>query len=199
MERVIDGPNDEKMYEKARPKVMHLLKQPTMYNPSLPELVQRIVRENKLGKKFMYRLALRSYGLLNSFAPWNQVSEQEEKILGEALLASAIVNLADDEFAPNTPSEKVYEWATRNLNHWHGQITKWRPRFIICGGTFDAVWKALDKPEWFTASTGMEYFNDREVEGCTYLDAPHPTARYPVAMVHTYLMASAKEISGAIE
>ena len=189
-----DGPNDVKKYLCAHLKVMHLLKQPTKRNPSLPRLVQEIVKAGKLGSMFMVRVARRSYGLLNDFAPSKEVEEKDHAALGQALLATAIVNLADNEFAKSTPPEKVHEWARENRDRWHGQIERWKPKAIVCGGTFDAVWRALGTPAWSTASTGMEYFEDPDVPGCVYLKMSHPTARYPVAMTHTYLMTSAREI-----
>lgn len=122
------------------------------------------------------------------------MNEKDDVALGQALLTSAIVNLADNEFEKSTPVTKVYEWAGGNLDRWHGQIERWKPRAIVCGGTFDAVWGALGEPAWSTASTGMEYFEDPDVPGCVYLEMSHPTARYPVTIAHTYLMTSAREI-----
>jgi len=194
-----DGPN-EKYYE-ASLRVIHLLKQPTKENPSLPDLIKEIVRENKLGKKFMYRVAQRSYGLLNNFEPWKQVCKFESKALGEALLQSGIVNIRHDLCANTTPQDNLVKWANEHIEHWHGQIKNCKPRLVVCGGTFHAVKQAIKQtfkqalqPQEQVASTGMKWFIDPVVEGCIYIDAPHPTARYPVAMVYTYIMTSAREI-----
>ena len=118
----------------------------------------------------------------------------DTQALGSALLMSGIVNLSDNEFSTTTSPDKVEEWAKGNKARWHGQIRKWQPRIVLCGGTFNPVWRALGKPEWDKASTGTEYFLDPSVPGCVYVETPHPSARYPVRMVYTYLMASAGEI-----
>lgn len=188
-----DGPN-EKYYE-ASLRVIHLLKQPTKEKPSLPELIREIVKDNKLGRKFMYRVAQRSYGLLHNFAPWEEVANQNNQILGEALLQSGIVNVVNDQCAKVTPQANLGGWAKQYINRWHGQIRECKPRLVVCGGTFSAIQGAFlqqERPK--IASTGMKWFNDPELNKCTYLDAPHPTARYPLAMVYTYLMVSASEI-----
>lgn len=190
---VADGPNDK--YYEASLKVIHLLKQPTKYNPSLPELIRQIVEHDDLGRRFMYRIAQRSYGLLYDFAPWNEVAKQSFQILGEALLKSGIVNIVDDQWASTTPIAKLGEWAKQYRAHWHGRIKECQPDVVVCGGTFDAVKNVLlEQKNTNAASTGMRWFNDPKVDKCIYLDAPHPTARWPVAMVYTYLMVSAKEI-----
>lgn len=200
MNAVADGPNDPTLWGQASPKVMHLLKQPTKNNlptkenPSLPALVRQLVQHKNIGKKFMYRVALRSYGLLNGFVPWEQAEKATEEALGKALLASAIVNLENIKFAPGTPKDSVSKFAEQKRKRWHGQIERWKPHVIVCGGTFQAVWRAMEKPPYWYASTGMCYFCDPSVSGCVYLAAPHPTARYPLSMVYTYLMVSAKEI-----
>jgi len=188
-----DGPN-EKYYE-ASLRVIHLLKQPTKENPSLPDLIKEIVRENKLGRKFMYRVAQRSYGLLNDFESWKQVCKFESKALGEALLQSGIVNIRHDLCDNTTPQDNLVKWAKEYIERWHGQIKNCKPRLVVCGGTFRTVKQALQQQEQLqVASTGMKWFIDPVVEGCIYIDAPHPTARYPVAMVYTYIMTSAREI-----
>lgn len=203
MNAVADGPNDQTLWGQACPKVMHLLKQPTKNNlptkenPSLPALIQQLVQQKGIGKKFMYRVALRSYGLLNGFVPWEQAEKATDEALGKALLASAIVNLENMKLASDTPKGKVLEFAMDNRERWHGQIRTWKPQVIVCGGTFKPVWQAMQKIQKAPSSrssTGMRYFSDPSVSGCVYLDAPHPTARYPLAMVYTYLMVSAKEI-----
>ena len=195
--RVEDGPNDPDKYRDSSLKIVHLLKQPTEDNPSFPKLVQRIVREDRLGRRFMYRLALRSYGLLHAFAPWEKARENHDEVLGAAFLATAVVNLEKEEIATSTSQDKTDEFARRNLDTWHQQIIDLKPRIVVCGGTFNAAWRALAKPDWCKASTGMEYFRDKQVPcECIYMDAPHPSARYPLAMVHTYLMASARELLG---
>lgn len=200
MNPVEDGPNDQTLWGQASPKVMHLLKQPTRNdlptkeNPSLPALIRQLVQQKGIGKTFMHRLALRSYGLLNGFVPWEQAEKATDDALGKALLASAIVNLENIKVASGTPKDSVSEFARQNHKRWHGQIERWKPHVIVCGGTFEPVSRAMDKPPYRYASTGMRYFCDPTVSGCVYLDAPHPTARYPLSMVYTYLMVSAKEI-----
>ncbi|MCK4276923.1 MAG: hypothetical protein KAX78_10445 [Phycisphaerae bacterium] len=190
---VKDGPVDQDRFSKAPLRIVHLLKQATEFNASFTELIERIVRENRLGKKFMYRLALRSYGLLHGFMSFRETEKVSDKELGESLLQVAIVNLEKIALSRSTSQEDTEKFARDNRERWHGQIQKCRPHLIVCGGTFTAVWRALDKPEWHTASTGMDWFCDREVPSCVYLDMCHPTARYPLGMVHTYLMMSAKE------
>lgn len=197
---VEDGPNDSERYNETSLKIFHLLKQPTQDNDSLPKLVQQVVKANNLGKKFLYRLATRTYGLLNGFEPWETVIEREHEdveglgVLGDALLRSGIVNLKNDSVANSTPKSNVYEWAQSYITRWHGQIEKWKPQLVVCGGTFDAVKNALSPKDVRTASTGMQWFADPKLDNCIYLDAPHPSARYPRRMVHTYLMASAQDI-----
>ena len=194
--KVKDGPNEK--YSEASLKIIHLLKQSTEDNPSLPKLVRQIVDNGNLGRRFMYRIAQRSYGLLHNFASWkevNEVNEQGSQILGQALLKSGIVNIVNDQYASTTPKAKLTEWAEQYRGHWHGKIKECRPDVIICGGTFDAVKNVLLPQKGANvASTGMSWFNDPQVDKCIYLEAPHPTARYPVAMVYTYLMVSAQEI-----
>lgn len=195
MSCVKDGPNNEERYREASLKIIHLLKQPTRDSGSLPELVRGIVRDNKLGRKFMYRVAQRSFGLLNNFAPWKKACDQSDEALGKALLQSGIVNIVNDQCASSTPKSSLFELAEKYKERWYRQIRNWQPELVVCGGTFDAIIQVL-KRKPIKASTGMRWFKNSEVEQCIYLDAPHPTARYPVAMVYTYLMVSAREILG---
>ena len=67
---VQDGGNS--LYDEAGVKVLHLLKQPTQDNPSMPKLVDWLVENDKLGRKFMYRLALRSYAMQNDFCTYEE-------------------------------------------------------------------------------------------------------------------------------
>lgn len=193
---VADGRVDVERFKKASLRIVHLLKQPTEYNPSLSGLIQRLVQENRLGKKLMYRLALRSYGLLHEFKSFRETREIPRKELGESLLQVAIVNLEKTELSRSTSPEDTERYARDNRERWHGQIQEYSPHLILCSGTFSGVWRALGIPECKCkrASTGMWWFCDPEVPSCVYLDICHPMARYPLGMVHTYLMMSAKEI-----
>lgn len=67
------------------------------------------------------------------------------------------------------------------------------PHLVVCGGTLDAAWKALGEPKWGRFNTGMEYFKDPK-SPILYIEMPHPSARYPVKMVHSFLAASTPEI-----
>jgi len=204
MERVIDGPNNIEMYNAASLKIFHLLKQPTKYmplpehKPSLPELVQDIVKKvkekkQKLGK-FMLRLAQRSYGLLNGFVLWEIVTMQGYENLGDALLKTGIVNIVDDKIAKETTKKFLQENTPKYKEHWHGQILKYKPDVVVCGGTFGAVCDTLGA-EYYETSTGMKWFKDPELENCVYLRVWHPSAwRKPVCRIHDLLMIGAKEI-----
>ena len=193
---VKDGPVVQERFSKASLplRIVHLLKQPTESNASLTELIQTLIQEDRLGKKFMYRLALRSYGLLHEFKSFLETQKVSTEELGESLLEVAIINLEKTALSRSTSPEDTKRFARDNRERWHGQIQEYQPHLILCGGTFSAVWSALDKPKWQRASTGMGWFCDAEVPSCVYLDICHPTARYPLGMVHSYLMMSAKEI-----
>ena len=193
-ESVKDGPIDPALYAQISPKILHLLKQPTTYNPSLPALFRELVEDSRWSM-LMRRTAERSYCILNHFASWEEVSAAGDIALGNALRCSAVVNLANDDFKAGTSPEKVYEWARTRKARWHGQIKAYSPDIIICGGTFSAVWQALGRPDdWAETTTGMQYFQDPEVKGCTYIEMPHPSVRWPKAMVYTFLAASVPEI-----
>ncbi len=208
---VEDGPNCPEKYKNATPRILHLLKQPTMGPPdqplSLPELVQKIVKVNEgsersdIGRKMMYRLAQRSYGIQNGFSSWEKVADRDDATIGDALLSSAIVNIKNDKYSGTTKPNDLYEWAKTEFTKWHGRVEEFNPQIVLCGGTFKAVCWAFDEVSgneiYIThASTGMKYFCDHgpKIPSCVYLDAPHPSARYPVSMVYTYLMSSAKDI-----
>ena len=203
MPELRDGPNNVTLYEQSPIRVMHLLKNPTPPKPneskpneSFAGLIQQLVDRANLGSTFMRRLAERSYGLRNGFADWQTTKGQDDVTLGRALLATAIVNLAKDVFSSSASPEQVQQWAKQNRAHWHGQVQRWQPDVIVCGGTCDQVWRALNEPQWQRASTGMGYFFDSAPKGAVYLDAPHPSVRWPASMVHTYLMVSAREVLG---
>jgi len=196
---VEDGANSR--YDESKVKVLHLLKQPTEDNASMSELVDDIVRAGKLGGKFMYRLALRSYALQNDCLTYQETRKISKQDLGVALQRSAIVNLENKEYAKSTPREDLVNSAKRNEKRWHDKITDLRPHFVICGGTFNAVRKALNKPQPDATKTGMKYFREpkHHDHDIVYLDAYHPSARCSVAMVHTYLVESAKELYPGIK
>ena len=192
---VEDGANSR--YDESKVKVLHLLKQPTEDNALMSELVDDIVRAGKLGGKFMYRLALRSYALQNGCLAHQETRKISKQDLGNALQQSAIVNLENEKLARSTDKKKVFEFAERNENkeRWHGKILKLQPHFVVCGGTFGAVRKALGSPKnQGTTETGMDYFREPGHHDIVYLDMCHPSARYPLAMQHTYLVESAKEL-----
>jgi hypothetical protein len=189
---VKDGPNDR--YREAHLKIIHLLKQPTKCEKSLPELIKRLVEGNKLGRKLMFRLAQRTYGLLHEFTSWEEVQRQDTKSLGDALLRSGIVNIIDNEYSTKTPNDKLYQGVKDYKERWHGKLQECIPDLVICGGTFYAILKAWTGLKTETSSTGMEWFRDPDIKNCVYLNTPHPMARYPVAIVYTYLMVSAEEI-----
>ena len=189
---VEDGANSR--YAESTVKVLHLLKQPTEDNPSMSRLVDNLVKDDALGRRFMYRLALRSYALQNGFLPYGEAEAASQQVLGEALQHSAIVNLENGAFAKSTERNTVKEFATQNRERWHAKVLELRPNFVVCGGTFNAVWQALCRPHCSTVRTGMEYFRDPDYPEGVYLDMCHPTARYPMAMVHTYLVESVKEL-----
>ncbi len=189
---VEDGANSR--YAESTVKVLHLLKQPTEDNPSMSGLVDNLVETDKLGREFMYRLALRSYALQNGLLPYGEAVGASQQVLGEALQRSAIVNLENGALARSTEKEAVKEFATQNRERWHAKVLELRPNFVVCGGTFNPVWQALCKPHYSTVRTGMEYFRDPDCPEGVYLDMCHPTARYPLAMVHTYLVESVKEL-----
>ena len=193
MSEVQDGPIDLVRYRQAPLKIMHLLKQPTEHNPSLPELFRELVAEGKWFPLIL-RVAQRSYCLLNAPSPWKQVAELPRETLAESLLCSAVVNLANDEFQRSTPINKMMEWARSKKDRWHGQVRTYEPDVVVCGGTCDAAWTALGKPEWVKLSTGMECFHDPEIPSCLYVEMPHPSAQYPVKLVYTFLAAGVPEI-----
>lgn len=190
---VEDGGNS--LYAESTVKVLHLLKQPTKEdNPSMSRLVDDLVEADNLGRKFMYRLALRSYALQNGFLPYGLAKGASQHILGEALRRSAIVNLENAASATSTERNAVKEYAIRNLQRWHRKVLDLRPDFVVCGGAFGAVWQALGRPDSRTVRTGMKCFRDPDCLQAVYLDMCHPTARYPLAMAHTYLVESAKAV-----
>ena len=189
---VEDGRNSR--YGEGSVKVLHLLKQPTMDNPSMPKLVDDLTKREKLGWKFMYRLAIRSYALQNGFLSYGEVKNESKHNLVLALQRSAIVNLENNEFSTSTDKEAVLDFAIRNKDRWYGKILELQPDFVVCGGTFDAVWRALDITEGGITQTGMKYFYDPEASGVVYLGMCHPSAHYPLGMKHTFLVESAKEL-----
>jgi len=200
MNYVEDGPN--KYYSKSNIKIIHLLKQPTKNTgKSLPKLIEEIVKD-KLGRKFMYYLATRTYGLLNKFASWEETISKSDQVLGESLLKSGIINIEKKETVSTSNSAKVDKWAKDNKKCWHGQILKHKPDLVICGKTFNAVIKALNisKSKIQTAPTGMRYFVDPDIDKqIIYLDTFHPTAwKPPREKVHNDLMASAEIILNLI-
>lgn len=197
MDAVEDGALDPGRYQECRPRIAHLLKNPTQYTPSIPDLVRKAIEKSGSVKgRLWLRLARRSYGLLNGFADWKDVCGLTRACLAESLLQVALVNVAYDE--DSTPSKAVLgAWAKAKLARWHGRILAIMPNIVLCGGTFYPVWRSLGNPTCRSASTGMRWFRDPEIKDCVYLDTTHPSHRYPVSMVHTYLMASARDILSA--
>lgn len=190
---VQDGPIDPKKYAQASVKILHLLKQPTEYNRSLPELFRELMAKEDW-PTLMRRTAERSFCILNGGPSWREVLKARYSGLESAMLCSAVVNVVNDQFRASTDVDKLYDLAKTQKARWHGQIRKYKPDIVVCGGTFNPAWKALEKPEYYTTSAGMEYFFDPGLVGCIYIEMPHPSVRYPMAMVYTYLAANVSEI-----
>ena len=191
---VVDGPIDPGKYMEASLRVLHLLKQPTEYNQSLPRLFLDLIAEQQWST-LMVRVAQRTYSLQHKGASWYETPDKDKPALAEALKASAVVNLDNSRFKKNTPPEELAQMAKDNLPRWRGVILECRPNVVVCGGTFDVVWKALGESKiWDTFSTGMQYFPDPGNPAVLYIQMPHPSAMYPAAMMHTFLAASAPEI-----
>ncbi len=190
---VIDGPIDPETYKRASIRVLHLLKQPTQFNESLPRLFLDLITE-KNWSMLMERVAQRTHCLQQNGVPWHDTPVKGDVALVEALKASAVVNLENAIFKKNTPLDELDKMALDNLPRWHNVILESKPDVVICGGTFDAVWKALGGPDWKKFSTGMQYFTNPDCPTVLYVEMPHPSARYPAAMTHTFLAASTREI-----
>ena len=199
---VQDGAVDPQAYESARPRIVHLLKQPTEYNPSLPQLIVRDIRGKSLGRLFR-RMGERSYCLQSGGRPWAELTHEKEaphELLSEALKRSAVVNVENRSCSKRTSGADLIRWALDNMRRWHTKIQELKPDIVVCGGTASAVWKAFGKRAegkehpWCRVSTGMWYFRDPEIAGCLYIAMPHPSARCPGNVVYTYLAASAREI-----
>lgn len=190
---VEDGPNS--LYSTASLKVMHLLKQPTNADPpSIPDAVDYIAKKGRPDSGWAWRVSERSFALLNDCSSYEEVRRASGAALCRALQSVAIVNLCHDQLARSTPRSSLIPWATSNKARWHGQIVRYRPRLIVCGGTFDAVWQALGRPSRSCTTSGMDFFHDGEVPDCAYLDMSHPGAYFPLPMVLTYLIVGAREI-----
>jgi hypothetical protein len=194
MTAVLDGILDPNLYANSSIKIAHLLKQPTKNEESIPQIVIRLRDENSLGGGLFYRLALRSYGILNGFASYSQCRREKPAILGQALGQSAIINLADDVFSKSTSPEQLHQLAFLNKNKWLNKISQCKPDIVLCSGTFNVVTNILQQNENATCScTGMCWFKFSELD-CIFCDVPHPSVRYPLAMVHTYIMEGVRDI-----
>jgi hypothetical protein len=196
---VNDGPIDKGRWWKAAPrKIMHLLKQPTEINESFTALIQEIHAKSEDMPRFFRPIAERSIAIQDLKRSWKSIEGAKPSELWEALLTSAIVNLDNAHISLRTPIESLSGMAKGNFDRWHNQICLCKPTVVLCGGNYDAVIEAFPdghKPVHNKATTGMKYFIDPLVDGCIYLEAPHPSCfSIPRRMVHAYLTLSAREI-----
>lgn len=192
---VRDGANSLYPSPDTRYRVCHLLKNPTELRGSISSLVDCLVREHNLGRTFLFRVALRSYAVLNKLPTFSDLPLYATSQVEEALLRSSIVNLSKCDIVPNASPEQVRNWARNNRDEWLGQLQDLRPHVILCGGTFRAACEALEATSQVkTSRSGMKYIRLDGVPDATILDVCHPSARYPLAMVHTHLMETCREL-----
>lgn len=107
---VDDGPIDANAYRKASIRVLHLLKQPTEYTPSLPALFREKMEEDD-ASTLIKRVAERSYCIQNNGVDWQALDSLSKTELGNALFQSAVVNLQNAAFASSTAPGSLDEMA----------------------------------------------------------------------------------------
>jgi hypothetical protein len=179
---VDDGPISKENYWKKENiiKVLHLLKEPTEQNDSIPNLV--INKGLDILSTTLFRVsARRSHCIQNNKYPdWKTIKELEKQVLFDALKKSAVVNLSkicrfdkERKEPRTTPRRLVFEFAKNYYERWFGKLQECKPNVVICGGTFDAVLKTLkikDEDIKYT-STGMCCFKTIDA---LFLDCRHP-------------------------
>jgi hypothetical protein len=195
---VQDGAIDEESYNKAKYKIVHLLKEPTEKNKSIAESIKKHAIKGEEVLRIIWRVtARRSHCILNEFPVWEKVVDKKHKFAND-LRSSAVVNLSLSVGARSTDTGKVSKMAEENKERWYKQLNKLQPKIIICGGTF---WEAIKQLKGYKEKnvprieTGMDYYPYKDENlNTVFLNCYHPSHRKNHAMEYCSFRESVKSI-----
>lgn len=200
-----DGVVDERQWDKAKVKVLYLLKEVNGgtdwdereylagYN-TIPEFI-------KTHSPSIDALILWTYGLTsgNPDEPWSQVlSTTADKSVQSALLSEiGVVNLKKTSGFGVADLKTLDAFATEPYNQemLRRQLALYHPDIVICGGTAyyltTLYGEDLAIKKWNTTKRGVRY---TKRESTMYIDFCHPLIRAPKNMIYYSLLDTIKEI-----
>lgn len=199
-----DGAIDLELYnnKETKYKIVHLLKEPNgeTKNGSIVEaILAKLKRDDGTVKGQLLKVtARRSYCILNEFPLWNKIPENENGF-ADALKKSAIVNLGPEPGDNSTSYKRLEQLAKKWYGRWYEQkLKELKPNIVICGGTFWVAINAIKQRAGTSdnlpqASTGMEYFWDKDLE-VVFLNCWHPAFRSKHTVEYCYFRKSSKDI-----
>lgn len=198
-----DGAVCQRQYDRARLKIVHLLKQGVTSQAdgsgSLVQMIQAELRRNHLDR--MWRVcARRSYCIANAFPPWDQIKRTEDTALILALKQSAVVNAIKSTGGTRTTDRDLRLAIPGYAPRLRRELGELMPDLVVYGGTstFAILLNALSdgRASVETAEEGMRY---GLVDGVLYVGAYHPSymryGRLSQADEYEYFRRSVKAIT----
>lgn len=137
---VRDGIINEQFYQTASPKILFIMKEPN--DPKQETWDFRDWWKNEIKYTFSYRIAEWSYGLLNSFPPFDDTRSNEGSLL-KVIQSIAFMNIKKSGGGGNSECETMMKHVKMNFANLHKQIEIISPDVIITGSSSSELLNGL--------------------------------------------------------
>lgn len=131
MQKIVENGTISHKYLNEKIKVLHLLKEPTEYNPSIRELINE--KKLEILKTPLFKVsAIRSYCIQKNCLDWSNGED-----LVDALMKSAVMNISKIcRYSNKTTDKELSVFIEENFDNRIDELRKedYRPDVIICGG-----------------------------------------------------------------
>lgn len=170
---VSDGEACTEAYRNATQRIVHILKEPTDPSGLGKQLLDNIRADGTVKERLWKVTARRSYALQHNLPPWPSLDPTE---FGEALRASAIVNL-NDTFPCGQLSRsrsrypELLRMAKQRWEHRKAELDGLGPSIVVCGGTYDITVRLLAESGETVSDEGDLFFR----RGVPFVRAAHPS------------------------
>lgn len=185
---VRDGIIEEQLYKSALPKILFILKEPNDPGQEADDIREWWKDRKQSLNAFGKRLAELSYGLLQDFPPFENIStNNNDATYIDIIHRIALMNIKKSGGGGISKCDQMMDHAKMNINFLHREIKIIEPDIIITGTSWpclrDEVFKN-NNIEWKNSGYAIQIgrYNDAKV-----IDFYHPSSRNAAPALYSLL------------